>query len=378
MNLRSISSSTPTPPEAKNDIIMFTRGIPPAEAFSIAQLSACFDTALLQDPYTSLQYGQRFGYPPLRKLLASEYQVTEEEVLITNGSLQLLNMLATLVVSPGTTVITEQPSYDRAIAIFRQHRAQVTGIPLEADGLNLDLLEATVERQTPTLLYLVPDFQNPAGIVTSLKKRQAIAEMANRYGFWIVEDIPYRQLRYRGVDVPMLRMLNPQQVITISSFSKLLSPGLRVGYMVAPQSLVANMGNLAENTYLTPVLPTQALVATYLQQDRLRANVERLKQLYRPRWHAMIEAVKTYLSGSEMVEPDGGFFVGVTLPNDANTTDLVARAKFVDLHLTPGAPFFVHPQFAPQCLGERFIRLPFCAVTPLQIEEGVRRLASLL
>ena len=360
------------------DTIIFTRGVPPPEAFPVEQLAACFEAVLCADPAVVLQYGQQPGYAPLRGLLAAEYGVSEREVLIANGSLQLQDLIAAHLVRPGMTVLTEQPSYDRAITTFRRRGARVIGIPLEADGLDIGRLEAALKRAVPAFLYLVPDFQNPAGMTTALDKRRAIVELANRYGFWVIEDVPYRKLRYRGVDLPLLREIDPQRVITLSSFSKLLSPGLRVGYMVAPVALIEALTRLAEDTYLAPVLPSQAAVAEYLRRGWLAPNIERLKQLYRPRWEAMIAATRRHLPGVPASAPDGGFFVSVILPKTANTANLVARARERGLILSPGQPFFADPDQGEAPEGERFVRLPFCAVTPEQIDEGVRRLASLL
>ncbi|MEN9937268.1 MAG: hypothetical protein RLZZ387_3847 [Chloroflexota bacterium] len=360
------------------DTIVFTRGVPPPEAFPVDKLAECFDAALKADPAVVLQYGQQPGYPGLRRQLAAEFGVTEREVLVANGSLQLQDLLASYLVRPGATVLTEQPSYDRAITTFRRRGAKTIGIPLEADGLDVARLEAEVKRQTPAFLYMVPDFQNPAGVTTSLEKRRAILALAEQYGFWVVEDVPYRKLRYRGQDVPMLREINPERVVTMTSFSKLLSPGIRVGYMVAPVALVEAVTREGENTYLSPVLPTQAAVAEFLRRGWLQPNIDALKALYAPRWEAMRNAVRTHLEDCGAHEPDGGFFFSVTLPDDANSKDLVARAKEIGLVLTPGQPFFADADQGSAPDGERFVRLPFCAVTPAQIEEGVKRLASLL
>jgi 2-aminoadipate transaminase len=360
------------------DTITFTRGVPPPEAFPTEQLAACFAAALRSDPAVVLQYGHQPGYLPLRRLLAAEYGVAENQIMVSNGSLQLQDLIAAALIRPGTTVLVEQPSYDRAITTFRRRGAQVIGIPLEADGINVERLEAALARQVPAFLYLIPDFQNPAGAITSLEKRQAIVELADRYGFWVIEDVPYRKLRYRGADLPLLRESDPRQVITISSFSKLLSPALRVGYMVAPVALVEVLTRLAEDTYLAPVLPTQAAVAEYLRRGWLEPNIERLKELYRPRWEAMIDATRRHLAGVPASAPDGGFFVSVVLPEQANTANLVTRAKERGLILTPGQPFFADADQGNTPDGGRFVRLPFCAVTPEQIDEGVRRLASLL
>jgi 2-aminoadipate transaminase len=224
----------------------------------------------------------------------------------------------------------------------------------------------------------VPDFQNPAGATLSLEKRRRVVELADQYGFWVIEDIPYRKLRYEGEDLPLLREIDASHVITMSSFSKLLSPGIRVGFMISPEELVRKVTALGEDTYLSPVLPTQAAVAEYLRRGLLEPNIERLKDLYTPRWKAMAGAVRRELPGAQAFIPSGGFFVSVMLPEDANTQNLVGRAKDIGLVLTPGEAFFADPDEGGEADGDRFVRLPFCAVTPEQIEEGVSRLASLL
>jgi 2-aminoadipate transaminase len=360
------------------DKIVFTRGVPPPEAFPTEELGACFDAAVRENSGVVLQYGQQPGYAPLREELAGEHGVSPQEILIGNGSLQLQDLVSSYLVKPGAVVYTEQPSYDRAIKTFRRRGARTVGIPLEGDGISVERLEAALGRDVPAFLYLVPDFQNPAGATLSLEKRRRVVELAGEYGFWVIEDIPYRKLRYEGYDVPLLRDIDPPRVITMSSFSKLLSPGIRVGFMISPEDLTRGVTALGEDTYLSPVLPTQAAVAEYLRRGLLGPNVERLKDLYTPRWKAMSGAVRRELPGAQAFIPSGGFFVSVMLPEDANTENLVARAEDIGLVLTPGAAFFADPEEGDEAEGDRFVRLPFCAVTPEQIEEGVERLASLL
>ena len=360
------------------DKIVFTRGVPPPEAFPTEELGACFDAAVRENPDVVLQYGQQPGYAPLREELAGEYEVSPQEILIGNGSLQLLDLVSSYLVRPGAAVYTEQPSYDRAIKTFRRRGARTVGIPLEEDGISVERLEAALRREVPAFLYLVPDFQNPAGATISLEKRRRVVELGDEHGFWVIEDIPYRKLRYEGEDIPLLREIDPSRVITMSSFSKLLSPGIRVGSMISPEDLIKGVTALGEETYLSPVLPTQAAVAEYLRRGLLGPNIVRLRDLYIPRWKAMAGAVRRELPGAQAFIPSGGFFVSVMLPEDANTEDLVGRAEDIGLVLTPGAAFFADPDEGGEAGGERFVRLPFCAVTPDQIEEGVRRLAGLL
>ncbi len=360
------------------DTIVFTRGVPPTEAFPTRQLAECFTAALEGDTAVVLQYGQQQGYLPLRQELAKEYRVSEAEVLIGNGSLHLQDLLSAHLIRPGSVVFTEQPSYDRAITTFRRRGARVVGIPLESDGISVQHLEAALKKNVPAFLYLVPDFQNPAGATLSRQKRQRVVELANQYGFWVLEDIPYRKLRFQGEEHPLLRELDASRIVTLSSFSKLLSPGLRVGFMLAPAELIKAVTKLAEDTVLSPVLPSQAAVAEFIRRGWLQPNIDTLKALYRPRWEAMGNAVRRHLPGAQAFIPDGGFFVSVLLPEAARTENLMGRAKDQGLVLTPGGPFYADPHDDQPVPSARFLRLPFCAVTPAQIEEGVRRLASLL
>ncbi|WP_434384356.1 PLP-dependent aminotransferase family protein [Melittangium boletus] len=358
--------------------IVFTRGVPPPEAFPTQQLAECFTAGLSGDTAVVLQYGQQQGYLPLRREIAREYGVTEAEVLIGNGSLHLQDLVSAYLIRPGAVVYTEQPSYDRAITTFRRRGARVVGLPLESDGISVDALEAALKKEVPAFLYLVPDFQNPAGATLSREKRQRVVELATRHGFYVIEDVPYRKLRYAGEEHPLLRAFDPTRILTMSSFSKLLSPGLRVGFMIGPADLVKGLTKLGEDTYLSPVLPSQAAVAEYLKRGWLQPNIDRLKTLYKPRWQALADAVRSKLSGAQAFIPDGGFFVSVILPESAHTHDLVGRAKAKGLVLTPGAPFFADPHDGGEIPSERFVRLPFCAVTPEQLTEGVSRLAQLL
>ena len=360
------------------DAIVFTRGVPPTEAFPTQQLAESFASVLHGDTAVVLQYGQQQGYLPLRQELAKEYRVSEAEVLVGNGSLQLQDLIAAHLIQPGTVVYTEQPSYDRAITTFRRRGARVVGIPLQHDGIDVDALEEAVKREVPAFLYLVPDFQNPAGATLSRAKRERVVKLAVQYGFWVLEDIPYRKLRYQGEEHPLLREFDASRIVTLSSFSKLLSPGLRVGFMLAPADFIKAVTKLGEDTFLSPVLPSQAVVADYIRRGLLQPNIDKLKALYRPRWEAMATAVRKDLGGAQAYIPDGGFFVSVILPKEANTDNLMARAKDKGLVLTPGGPFFADPHDGGAVPSDRFVRLPFCAVTPAQIAEGVRRLASLL
>jgi len=293
-------------------------------------------------------------------------------VLVSNGSLQIQEFLSALLLRPGDTVFVEQPTYDRAITIFRRHGANVVGIPLEPDGLDMAFLAAQLRKVTPKFLYLIPDFQNPTGVTTSLSKREGIVRLAEEHDFWIIEDGPYRALRYQGSDVPLMRSLNPDRVLYLSSFTKILSPGARVGYLVAPERIIEAMAKIASDTYVTPGLLAQGVAYEFCRRGWLELNVERLKGIYQPRLEATAAALREYLPGADWAEPEGGFFVGITLSPEMNADDLQGRAAGVGLSLSDGRGFF------PQGGGERFLRLAFPALSEPEIREGISRLAGLV
>lgn len=376
-------AAAPASPPA--DQIAFTRGVPDPAVLPAQVLAECFSAAITRDPVGTLQYGQPAGYAPLRAWLADRYGVSEGHIFVSNGSLQLMDFLAAHCVKPGTgaTVLVEQPSYDRAIGAFRRRGAKVIGIPLQDDGVDLDRLEAQVRRQVPAFVYLIPDFQNPSGISLSVEKRRRLLGLAEQYGFWLVEDVPYRRLRYTGELLPMLRDVDhpaaQTKVISMSSYSKLVAPALRVGHLIAPPEIVSALAKLGEDTYLTPTLPTQAALYEFLRRDLLEPNLEHLRQTYAPRCHAMVEALRRHLPGVSFAAPEGGFFLGLTLPETANVDGLLDRARAQGLLLSDGRAFFADPDVEGEAPpAGRFVRLPFCAITEQQIEEGVRRLAQVV
>jgi DNA-binding transcriptional MocR family regulator len=371
------------------DVIALTRGVPDPDVLPADTLADCFAAALKRDPTGTLQYGNFAGYGPLRAYLAENYGVSEDQIFITNGSLQLMDFLAAHFVRPGhspqDTVLVEQPTYDRAIGAYRRRGAKVIGIPLQNDGIDLDRLEAQLKRQVPRFIYLIPDFQNPSGITLSLEKRRRLLQLADQYAFWLVEDVPYRRLRYTGDLIPTLRDVAKEtgvgldRVITMSSYSKLVAPALRVGHLIAPKEIVAALAGMGEYTYLTPVLPTQAALHEFLRRDLLDPNIEQLKAKYGPRCRAMIDAVSEYIPDVDFARPEGGFFLSITFPKEANTANLLDRARQRGLLLTDGRAFFADPDDASDpSPADRFLRLPFCAVTESQIKEGVKRLAAVV
>lgn len=364
--------------EKMNDrLIRFTRGVPPTESFDPDHLVECTKSVLAQYSDVVLQYGPSRGFTPLRKQLAQQDSVDPQRVILGQGSLQLQDMSARVLLKPGDLVYAEDPSYDRALTIFKRAGGRIKGFPLERDGMNVDAIEASLKRgDRPVIFYIIPDFQNPSGTVLSLEKRQRIANLAREYEFWIIEDSPYQKLRYRGQAVPSIFELAPDRVFKMSSFSKLICPGLRVGYVIAPEPMADLIARWAEDTYINSSYLNQAVVYDYQQRGWLENHIQSLKDLYRPRLDAMLKALDQHMApmAATWSRPEGGFFIGVTL-EDANlkADDLLKRAEEANLQLSDGRNFFT-----TEGGGDRFVRLPFCALTPDEIEEGVARLAQVV
>jgi DNA-binding transcriptional MocR family regulator len=343
-------------------------------SFATSKISECARLALAHDAPVVLQYGPSGGYPPLRAHIAQSLGVHESQVIIGQGSLQLLDSLIRVMLSPGDVVFIEEPTYDRTLTLFRRAGANVVGIPLQPDGPDLDLINLHLQQGVrPKLFYVIPDFQNPSGVVMSAQKRQALVDLARKYGFQIVEDSPYRLLRFHGSDLPSIFSMAPDLVIHMSSYSKLIAPGLRVGWMASPTSTMQALLKFCEDTYINPSYFNQALVLEFIQQGWLEENISILKELYRPRLEAMLASLSENMEPPAVwSKPDGGFFVSLELNKPVQVPELFTRAKQAGLILTDGRGFFASGK------GDSFIRLPFCALEPAEISEGIARLAKII
>ncbi len=351
--------------------ILFTRGVPAPESFPLERVAEAAAHVVRTQGQQTMQYGKSAGFLPLREALAAKYGVTPDQVLLSNGSLQILDFLGHVLLGPGSVVFTESPTYDRTLTLCRRHQAQVVGIPLQADGPDLAALEAALATHRPAFFYLIPDFQNPSGSTASLAKRQQIVELARQHDIWLLEDAPYRPLRYRGNQLPSLYDLAPERTLYMSSYTKQISPGVRVGYMVGPEALLARVAKVAEDTYITPNLLGEGVVYEFIRRGWLDEQLEALRALYAPRLDALVAALRRDLPDAQWIEPDGGFFLSLTLPAGTTAERLRAEAAQRGLVLSDGRGFFPNPDD-----GERFIRLPFCALTEAELAEGVHRLAE--
>ncbi|RME76136.1 MAG: PLP-dependent aminotransferase family protein [Chloroflexi bacterium] len=351
-------------------VINFTRGVPAPESFPVEDLKVAAESALDKYGRVILQYGKAYGFMPLREWLAEWQGVAVEQVMTSNGSLQLIEFLSTHFLQPGDVVFTESPTYDRTLTTLKRHQARVVGIPLQPDGPDMEALENALQTHTPKFFYVIPDFQNPSGATCSREKRERLVALAEKHGFWLVEDAPYRPLRFRGQEQPSLYDLNPERTLHMLSFSKLIGPGPRVGILYGQADLLQKLAKIAEDTYITPSLLSQGIIYEFVASGKLPAHIEQLKALYAPRLQACLDALDRFMPDAEATRPDGGFFLSVTLPEGASTARVREQAKQYNLNLADGQAFF------PDGGGERFLRLPYCGITPEEINEGVRRLAE--
>jgi DNA-binding transcriptional MocR family regulator len=353
-----------------SQVINFTRGVPANESYPVDELVEAASTVLKQHATSVLQYGPALGFLPMREWLAQWQGVTVDQVLTGNGSLELVEFLCRHLIKPGDVVFTESPTYDRTITLLRRHGADVVGIALEADGPSIPALEAALAKRVPKFFYTIPDFQNPSGATCSEAKRRRVVELAEKYGFLIVEDAPYRMLRYRGKEEPTLFQLAPHRTLHMSSFTKLIAPGVRMGFMLGDPELLKKVAKIAEDTYISPGYVAHGIAWEWCRRGLLPPQIERLKKLYAPRLEACLAAIDKYMPEAVATRPDGGFFLSVTLPEGSSTTAVRAAAAKRQLNLADGLAFF------PSGGGERFLRLPYCALTPAEIDDGIGRLAE--
>ena len=353
-------------------IISFKRGVPPAESFPNKELIECTRQVINKHSAKILQYGSAAGYEPLREYIARQYSVDVEQVVIGQGSLQLLDLLCRVSLKEGDSVFVEQPTYDRTLTIFKRVKAEMQGFRFTTGQINIKEVEESLEKGLiPKYFYVIADFQNPSGRVMGIAERQAFTSLAKRYGFMIIEDNPYRHLRYEGKPLPSLFEISPDVVFHMSSFSKLVTPGMRIGYIILTKNLAKQLIHYAEDTYVCPSFLNQAIVLEFLEKGMLENQLNYLIRLYRPRLHAILSEMDSRLNGfGEWVKPQGGFFVGLTLNNNIDMKKLNEAASS-SLALSDGRGFFLSG-------GSHFIRLPFCALTEGEITTGIQRLYNVI
>ena len=352
-------------------MISFARGVPGPDCLPVDEIGQCTLAVLQCEERDAPQYGPPSGFPPLRKLLAERHGVEPEQVFVSNGSLQGLAFLwQHLLRGDNKRVLVEAPTYDRPLKILKGLGAEVEGIPMDDDGLDLPALERALEDE-PAFLYTIPTFQNPSGRTLTLERRQALIELAEERDLLVIEDDPYGLVRFEGEPLPSLLELAPAgRVIYSCSFSKTVAPGLRVGYQILPLEIAAAVEAIAVSTYVSPAIFTEAIVWEFLRTGLLEPNLARVGAKLRARRDAMLEALERELPDANWSRPEGGYFIWLDLPGGVDAGELLARAEENGVTFVKGTDFFAGPG------GESSARLAFSFATPDEITEGVGLLAS--
>ncbi len=356
---------------SRPEVISFAGGLPAPELFDQDGLRAAYDLALRDR--SVLQYAPTEGNPVLRSLVSARLTgrgLPTSDVLVTTGSQQALTLVATALLEPGAVVAVEEPTYLAALQCFQMAGARIVPVAGDADGLDIESLRSVVAANRPTVLYLVPTFANPTGRTLSASRRAEIAELAEEHDFWVVEDDPYGELRYRGSAVAPLASIS-DRTIYLGSFSKIGAPGMRLGWLRAPADLLRTLVIVKQTADLHTSTVDQAAAAAYLTHNDLDAHVVRLCVAYGERRDAMIAALpSTVPDGTTWTDPDGGMFVWLRLPGDVDSAALLKEALSHDVAFVPGAPFFATtPDHAT-------FRMSFTTNTPAEIVEGMARLAK--
>jgi 2-aminoadipate transaminase len=375
------------------EVISFAGGLPAPELFPLERFQAAC-RAVLSDPQrgqAALQYSPTEGYPPLREMIArhtARYGILAkpENVLITSGSQQALDLIGKLLINRGDRVLVEAPTYLGALQAFNVFGPDYVSLPVDDDGLQTGELDEVLKTGIK-FMYLLPNFQNPGGVTLSLERREQVVALSEEYGVPIVEDDPYGQLRYEGEHLPTLLALDRENdnvrrdngydlgnVIYLSTFSKTLTPGLRLGWIVAPKEVIAKLVQLKQGADLHTSTFTQMVAYEVAHGGFIDEHVRQLRQVYRERRDVMLNALADNFppsTGVTWTHPAGGLFLWLRLPEGLTSRALLEAAIRADVAFVPGDAFFAQPG-----AGARYCRLNFSNAGPAQIEEGIRRLGQ--
>ena len=366
--------------------VSFNYGLPDPETFPVDDLRRAVDQVLQERWGLALQYGPEQGYGPLIDYLRHKIERDEglaldrSRIMLTGGSAQTLDHLCLLFSRPGDVVLVEAPTYFETLRLFHDHGLRSVQIPIDEGGLQLDALAARLEAltrtgQRPRFLYVIPSFQNPSGITLAADRRQPLLDLIRDYDLWVLEDDVYRDLAWDGSPPPSLFALDGgEQVLRIGSFSKILAPGLRLGWLLAsPNNIerVVNSGLRLMGGGANPFIAN--VVGTYCQLGLLEPHIERLNQVYQRRRDVMLSALENHMpEGTHWTHPGGGCFVWLTLPEPLQAAEVVKRAKREGVMVLAGDPFF-----AEMPTGQH-LRLAYSYVPAVQIAEGIEKLAQAL
>ncbi len=369
---------------ARPEVISLAGGFPDTSTFPPDTFAAVAQRIATESCAKALQYGPTEGLAETKdciaEVMAAEgMKADPEDVLVTTGGQQGIDLITRTLIDPGDVVIAEGPTYPGAVPSFSSFQADVVQIDMDADGMRVDLLEETLDRleregRRPKFIYTIPSFQNPAGVSMSLPRRKRLVEVAHERELLVLEDNPYGLLRYEGEPLPPLHALDGGvYVMHLGTFSKILSPGIRLGWVVAPPPVIAkiNLGKQAADLCTSTL--SQLMVQAYFEHGRWRDYVESLSELYRGRRDTLLEALAEHFPPqAEWTRPAGGLFVWATLPDFIDTTDLLARALRENVAFVPGRAAFLDGR------GASSMRLNFSGCDDAQLREGVRRIGEVI
>lgn len=364
-------------------MISFGGGNPANESLPVAVVDELVHEVLSENGETILQYGITEGYQPLRESYVEHIaapkglKIGPDNVLVMTGAMQGLDLINKLFLNPGETVLVENPTFAGALQAFRIAQGNIVPVQTDEEGVILEDLEAKIKEHHPKLFYCIPTFQNPSGKTIGLERRKAIAELASRYDFIVMEDDPYGDLRFRGESLPPIKYFDRTgNVIMMNSFSKILSPGIRVGTLVASEEIVdkASICKQCSDTHTTNL--TQAVADRFLRKGLLPGHLQNIIPMYLKKLDTMLGSIEAYFpEGTVYTKPDGGLFVWIELPHEINMGEAHKRAiAEKKVAFVPGMAFCV----GDPAMGRRTLRLNYSNATPEDIAVGVERLASLI
>ncbi|MDY7579732.1 PLP-dependent aminotransferase family protein [Herbaspirillum sp. RTI4] len=358
------------------EITSFAGGLPSPETFPVEQMQKAFDAVLSRQGKVALQYGPTDGYAPLRAWIADSLstdgaKILPEQVLMLSGSQQGLDLLGKVLIDPGSKVLVETPSYLGALQAFSLYEPEFVSLPSDDQGLHAESIDTL--GAGGRLLYALPNFQNPTGRTMTLDRRVALVEACARHSIPLIEDNPYGALSYVGKTLPSMLSMNPGGVVYMGSFSKVLTPGIRLGYVVAPLPLIQRLEQAKQAADLHTAQLTQMVVYEVIKDGFLDTHIPTIRTLYAGQCQAMMDALTEFFpAGVTWTKPEGGMFTWVTLPAHINSTQLLAEAVEQLVAFVPGAPFYAN---SPQT---NTLRLSFVTVPPEKIRAGIERLGKLI
>lgn len=362
-----------------NSIYSFAGGYPSAETFPLEEIGKTVTEVIEKYGSKAFQYGATQGVVELREAVAERCGVPVERVQITSSSQQGIDVCTRVLVDPGDVVLTSNPTYLGALQSFCSYRADVRGVDHSSDlevlrsNYEKTIMQVKAEGKAVKFLYMIPDFQNPSGETLTLEERGILVELAQEHDFLIVEDSPYRELRYEGESVPTMYSLDPDRVIHLGSFSKIFAPGFRLGWAIAHPDILDKIYVCKQSLDLCPPILDQYVAAEFLRSGRLDANLRKSIALYKGKRDLLLSLLETYMpEGVKWTRPEGGLFLFLTLPEGFDAV------KFYDKALEAGVAYVAGEFFYPDRRGKNTMRLNFSFMGPERMTEGLKLLADLL